>query len=254
MTLQMTVSPDFPPAYIAGWYIFNTWLQRQSGLPIHLTLYDSFAAQRAVLAQGGIDLIYANPYDAAFLVRECGFVTLAAPCNRADEVVLAGTQTGPVNTIEDLAAGTVIARTDDPDVNLMGMMLLEPAALHAGNTTAITVDSYPLVAKQLLQGHAGIGFFLEEAFDSLSALVRGQLRELVRSRISVIRHVLLAGPGVRAQQVEHLTTLLLAMDQDDRGQAVLESMNLSGWEAHSQEDTEFMIDLMDTLDTQVLPG
>jgi len=253
VTLQMTVSPDFPPAYIAGWYIFNTWLQRQLDLPIHLTLYDSFAAQRTVLEQGGIDLIYANPYDAAFLVRERGFVTVAAPCRRADEVVLACAQDQPVTCVEDLGPGTVIARTDDPDVNLMGMMLLEPATLHAGNTTCIAVDSYPLVAKQLLQGQAGVGFFLEEAFDSLSALVRSGLRELVRSRISVIRHVLLAGPGVSAQQTGHLTRLLLGMDQDDKGAAVLKSMNLPGWEAHSQEDTEFMIDLMDTLDTQELP-
>ena len=43
MRYVMTVSPDFPPAQIAGWYIFNTWLQRQLGVQIHVELYQNFA-------------------------------------------------------------------------------------------------------------------------------------------------------------------------------------------------------------------
>ena len=34
----MTVSPDFPPSHIAGWYILNTWLQKELGIDIHLVL------------------------------------------------------------------------------------------------------------------------------------------------------------------------------------------------------------------------
>ena len=78
MTLQLTVSPDFSPDHIAGWYVFNTWLQRKLGVRIHLELYDDFDSQRQAIAANKVDLIYANPYDAAMLVREKGFVAIAA--------------------------------------------------------------------------------------------------------------------------------------------------------------------------------
>lgn len=246
MIYHMTVSPDFSPAHIAGWYIFNTWLQRQLGIHIHLELYNSFAEQRAAIESDKVDLIFANPYDAAMLVRDKGFTTIAAPRNRADEIIIATALNSGIEKVEDLQAGARIAHTDDPDVNMVGMIMLEPAELDASNTEQQTVNSYPLVAKQLLQGNADAGFFLDEAFDSLSRLVRGDLRELIRSQIFVIRHVMLAGPRLQALS-EQLTTTLLNMEQLEKGSSVLASMNLPGWDEHTQEDTEFMIDLMDTL-------
>lgn len=87
--LELTVSPDFSPEHIAGWYVFNTWLQRRLGERIHLELYEDFAAQRQAIAADKVDLIYANPYDAAMLVREKGFVAIAAPRDCPDEVVIA---------------------------------------------------------------------------------------------------------------------------------------------------------------------
>ena len=101
MTLNLTISPDFSPDKISGWYIFNTWLQRKLDVAIHLALYDSFAQQRQAIAEDRIDLIYANPYDAAMLVREKGFMALAHPSGLADEAVVA------VN------AGSAYQRTED---------------------------------------------------------------------------------------------------------------------------------------------
>ena len=79
MTIQFTVSPDFGPDAIAAWYFFNTWLQRATGEQVHLELYRDFAAQRTAVARGAVDLIFANPYDAAALVRDHGYVPLARP-------------------------------------------------------------------------------------------------------------------------------------------------------------------------------
>ena len=73
MTFNFTVSPSFPTERISDWYIFNTWLQRVSSLPMHLELYENFGSQRAAIANGKVDIIYANPFDASLLVREKGF-------------------------------------------------------------------------------------------------------------------------------------------------------------------------------------
>ncbi len=242
----MTVSPDFSPDHIAGWYIFNTYLQRQLDIPVHLELYNSFDEQRKAIENDEIDLIFANPYDASMLVREKGFTAIAAPENSSDEAIIATRKDTPIHKIEDLKEGTRIATTDDPDVNMMGMIMLEPADLNKDNTETIIVDSYPLVAKQLLQGDADIGFFLDESFDNLSRFVKEQLSPLIRSQIFVIRHVMLAGPKLQDKH-QAFKDVLLNMPNDEKGPGVLKSLGISAWENQEHEDTEFMIDLMETL-------
>ena len=101
MSYVISVSPDFSPDHIAGWYIFNTWLQRQLDIPIHLELYNSFEEQRKAIANNEIDLIFANPFDATMLVREKGFVAIASPSNEADEAVIVTHTNSNIHKIED---------------------------------------------------------------------------------------------------------------------------------------------------------
>lgn len=246
MTFNMTVSPDFSPDHIAGWYIFNTWLQRKMGFGVHLELYDSFAAQHKAIAEDKVDIIFANPYDAAMLVREKGFTAIATAAGEKDEAIIATSIDSPVNAVEDLKPGARVCCTPDPDVELIGRIMLEPANLNKDNINIQVAATYILVAKQLMQGKADIGFFLKDAYGDLSGLVRKNLKVLVTSEIHVIRHVLLVGP--RFTEVEPFRNVLLGMQAElPQGPRVLESLGFSGWESQSVEDTEFMIDLMNTL-------
>lgn len=246
MPYILTVSPDFTPKHIAGWYIFNTWLQQKMNHAVHLDLYDSFITQRKAISDDKIDLIYANPYDAAMLVREKGFSALVAPLNKADEAIIVCKKGTAIQAIEDLKENTKVVTTDDPDVHLMGMMMLEPADLNADNTQIQQMNSYVLVAKQLLQDNADIGFFLKDAYYDLSNLIRDDLQVLISSEIQIIRHVLLAGPRLKEQH-QQLKELFITMPEDPKGPNVLKAMGFTGWEDQTQEDTEFMIDLMDAL-------
>lgn len=246
MAYNLTVSPDFSPDHIAGWYVFNTWLQRKLGQHIHLELYDNFDAQRQAISNQEVDLIFANPFDAAMLVREMGFVAVAAPTGKQDEVVVAVAADSPIQQVEEFKPGVKVCETQDPDVNLIGTILLEPADLKKEHLEVLPAATYVLVAKQLLQGKADVGFFLKEAFDDLSGVIRKSLRVLVTSQISVVRHVMLVGPRF-AEHREALQEALLGMGGDAKGPGVLEALGFSGWEIQTDEDTEFMIDLMDTL-------
>jgi phosphonate transport system substrate-binding protein len=246
MTFNITVSPDFSPDHIAGWYIFNTWLQRKMGIGVHLELYDSFVAQRQAIADDKVDIIFANPYDAAMLVREKGFTAIATVVGEKDEALIATSIDSPVAVVEDLKSGTRVCITPDPDVELIGRIMLEPANLNKENIIIQEVATYTLVAKNLMQGKADVGFFLKDAYGDLSGLVRKSLKVLVTSEIHVIRHVLLVGP--RFTEAEALRKALIGMNGDlPQGPRVLESLGISGWESQSVEDTEFMIDLMNTL-------
>ncbi len=246
MTYQMTVSPDFSPRHIAGWYIFNTWLQKNLGVDIHLELYHDFESQRASIRNDAVDIIYANPFDASMLIREKGFEALARPLGKIDEVVIAVPAGTDIKRVEDLQPGIRLAFTDDPNVHLVGMIMLEPAGLERDNMRMQLVDSYAVVAKQLLRGEADAGIFLKESFDDLSSITRRELRPLVESQVSDIFHALLVGPRLKDKK-EALRTLLLSMGETPEGRSVLEALGMEGWAGVDREDAEFMIDLMDAL-------
>jgi phosphonate transport system substrate-binding protein len=246
MSYTFTVSPDFSPDHLSGWYIFNTWLQRQTGEAIHLELYDSFQAQRNAIQANQIDLIYANPFDTAMLVREKGFLPLVKAAGVSDEAIIAVSASNAVEDIAHLSAGIKVAVTEDPDVHMIGMIMLEAGDLDASNIQTHFYNSHVLIAKSLLQGEADVGIFLAEAYDDLSNLTKKQLKILVRSQISVIHHSLMIGPKL-VDRRDEIQQLLLAMNNDDKGKDVLTSLGFNAWVKVEDEEMEFMIDLMDTL-------
>ncbi len=246
MSLTMTVSPDFSPDHISDWYIFNTCLQRRLDTGIHLELYSGFDEQRKAIANDEIDLIYANPFDAAMLVREKGFSAVARPGGKADEAIVAVSEDSDINDVEELSPGITVVSAEDPEVHLMGMIMLEPADLTRDNIELKQVQNYVLVAKELFRGQADVGFFLAEAYQDLSRMVRSRLRPLIESQISVIHHSLLVGPRLAGRR-EEIQQRLVEMSEDEKGRGVLDTLGFDAWEPIEQEDTEFMIDLMDTL-------
>jgi ABC-type phosphate/phosphonate transport system substrate-binding protein len=248
MTYQFTVSPDFTPDHLSGWYIFNTWLQKQTDLAIHLEMYSDFHSQRAAIQADKIDLIYANPFDAAMLVREKAFLPLVKAEGAADEALIVVSADSPYHDVADLNPGIRVAYTEDPDVRLMGMIMLEPGDLDSSNIMPVMADNYVLVAKHLLKNQADVGIFLAEAYDDLSAMIKSQLKVLVRSQISVIHHALMIGPTLQDKR-EDIQQLLVDMSNDEKGSGVLKSLGFNAWQKVDDEEMEFMIDLMDTLNT-----
>jgi len=180
------------------------------------------------------------------LVREKGFTALVRPAHKSDEAIVVVSAENPANEIEDLQPGLRLASTDDPDVHLVGMIMLEPAELNAQNIHITRVDSYPLVAKALINGDADVGFFLSEAYNALTNLTKNRLKVLVESQIGVIQHVCLIGPRLAAGS-KKIRAELTQMHTHPKGKDAVNSLGFERCENVTQEDVEFMIDLMDTL-------
>ncbi len=244
---DFTISPDANPDSLPGWFIFNTWLQRHTGLGLHLELYDDYPALHQAVTDGKVDMIYANAFDAAELVRRRGFTALARPAQVQDEAVIVVRADDPATRVEDLQAGLTVAATDDPDVNMICRIMLEPADIGADDLDVHAAGNQVLVAKAVLRGEVRAGFMLQAAFDALSPLVSKSLRPLVRSLIRDIHHVLLVGPSL-VERRDDLVTALVAMHHDPRGAEILHGMGFTQWEAVDDETMEFMIDLMHTLE------
>lgn len=244
--LQITVSPDINIKYLPGWFTFNVWLQKQLGLRCHFRVFEDFTACRQALSRDEIDLIYANPYDAALLLREKGFLPVARPLSQSDEAVLAVSAESPHQRIEDLPAGIKVASAGDPEIDMICRIMLEPADLTITPEQTVSCDNYVLVAKSVLNGKADVGFFNARAYDDLSAMVRKQLRVLLRSQIHVLHHLLLCSPRQR-ELAGRIQSLLVAQNDDGDKQKLLAEIGLTGWQPLDREEAEFMIDMMDTL-------
>ena len=249
MTYNLTVSPDFKPDLISGWFIFNTWLQKQLSQSVHLELYQSFAEQDKALQDKKVDLIYANPYDISRLVRDEGFVPVAKPKAKPDEAVVATRADGSIDCLEDVPANLRIAQTNAPDVNTIGMILLEPADLLMDDIDIKQYANYTTVAKSLINDDADVGFFLAEAFNEFSGLVKKKLKPIISSNIYLIHHALLVGPELLNYEAD-LRGILCDMHLDDKGKKILADLEISQFEPMDTEEAEFMIDLMDTLVTK----
>ena len=246
MTYQFTLSPDLSTRYLSGWYVFNTWMQRVLGEKIHLELHEDFERCRSAVKAGQVDLIFANPYDASMLVRDHGFLPVAHPKGRPDEVVIAVPADSTVRRIEDLKPGARIASSTDPEVNVIGMIMLEPADLNRGDISLVECDTYIHVAKHLIRHEADAGFFMADSFHELSELTRRSLRVLLQSRIHVIHHMLLAGPRM-AGIVASLQQAVVELANSDKGKAIQRDLGFEGWLRTDTEEAEFMVDLMETL-------
>jgi phosphonate transport system substrate-binding protein len=247
MNINFLIAPDFSPECFGGWHMLNTTLQRRSGIGLHLLTPASAKEQGELLSNGNVDLIYANPFDAADMIRTQGYRPFARPKQRFDEMVIAtGLNTG-IKTVEDLKPGCKIALTQNTDVRLIGLRLLEPADLTEQDISWLPMDSYQGVARLAIKGETDAAFFLADAFNSLSRLTRGQLHVVVESAIRDISHVLL----VHTRKLADLPAIekaLLGIGQHEGDAGVLDALGMpDGFEPMDDEEAEFMIDLMDTL-------
>ncbi|OOR87091.1 phosphate/phosphite/phosphonate ABC transporter substrate-binding protein [Moraxella bovis] len=246
MAHNFLIAPDFSPERFAGWHMFNTLLQKRSGQALHLITPASHAEQENSVAKDDVKIIYANPFDAAKLIREDGYRTVARPVGKSDEMAIISSAGGNIKTLDDLKAGAKIAMADNRDVKLIGLRLLEAVDLTEDDVEFVITETYQAAAKQVVKGEADAAFFIAEIYHSLSKLTKSQLNVLIESNIATISHVILVKDGFA--EADDVAKVILSLKDDADGQAVLSELGMpDGFEPMDEEDAEFMIDLMETL-------
>ncbi|WP_201528086.1 phosphate/phosphite/phosphonate ABC transporter substrate-binding protein [Psychrobacter frigidicola] len=245
-TYNMLIAPDFSPERFAGWHMFNTLIQKRAELNMHLNTPTSHAEQQELLNTGDIHVIYANPFDAAALIREQGYRAIARPIGKSDEMVIAASVNSDINSLEDLTRGATVAMANNRDVKLIGLRLLEAVDLEEADLNWEVTETYQAAARQVIKGDAQAAFFLSEIFHSFSRLTKTQLTVLIESDLADISHVLLIKNDLANGPA--LTDAILNFHNDDDGKEALTELGMpQGFEAMSEEDAEFMLDLMETL-------
>lgn len=159
---------------------------------------------------------------------------------RFSKNLLLGVAVDPINAEQLMAVLNRLVRGKNKGI-------VEKAPV-AEQPRGITESNYVLAANHLIKAEADIGIFLAEAYDDLSAMVKNQLKVLVRSQIGVMHQALMIGPRLLDRRAE-IQNLLVEMSSDEKGRGVLQSLSVTAWEKVDHEAMEFMIDPMDTLNT-----
>lgn len=247
---NMLISPDFSPDKISGWFMFSTWLQKKLGKSIHIIIPNNREEFFNEFKNKNIDLVYCNPFDSSELVRNLNFISFAKPKLKNDEVVIAVKDGSPIKQIEDLKNENlpIVAATENFDVNMIGLRMIEPSNLTESTIQMRKYENYPAVARSIIKGESLFGFFLAEIFHNFSNLTKKQLQIIVESQISDIHHVVLVNSKTNIfSLLENIKTEFINFGHNNNEKEIGESLGISSFEEMPQEETEFMIDLIETL-------
>lgn len=245
--LNFLIAPDFPPEEFAGWHLFNTQLQRILNTDIHLQMPADHTEQEQMLKQKNVGLVYADPFDASELVRNQGFLPVAQPLGRSDEMIIAAHAESEYSHSDQLKTGCKILITDNYDVQLLGLRLLESAGIGRNDIEWLHADSYPEAARRLIAKEADAAFFLSSAYRSFRQNTLDQLKSLMESRINDLSHIVLLHPD-HADKHALIQQAFTEIGNTPAGKMVLQDLNMAqGFKALTQEEAEFMIDIIETL-------
>ena len=245
MSHQFTVDPNYSGKNLPGWYLMNTYLQKQLDLPLQFTPFNGFDEARNAVLSGQFDLVYANPFDAIQYVQRAGFQSLAKPAGHFDEVLLCSLADGPLQGYADLPERVRVASASEKTlVHMVGGFLLEKADIAAERVDYQYTESYQGVIKALVQGKADLGFVFNEVYAAASELVRGRLRVIDRSDDAFAFHSFCVGPRL-AEHAARIQAALVAMAGDDKGRAILQDIGFAGFEAVTPEEIDCLTMLAD---------
>ncbi len=246
-TISFSIAPDIAPQRLPGWYIFATWLQKQINASITTTDFSSFEKQKQALLDGKIDFLYANPYDAGWLVREQKFLALAQPLSDVAEVTIVTKATSSIKQVADIPKNIRAAAADNADLRMLGAILLEPANLTREDFTFVDVSNHILSIKALLSGNAEIAMVPTNIFKGLSKTIANDLIALVSTEphdIESVAHCFVLSPKM-AEYAEPIKQALKNMKELPNGQSILDDIGVADWKIlEDKEEIAFMIDLI----------
>lgn len=244
---NFAASPDYIPKQFLEWHRLNTVFQYDLDESIELRMPPDPADFRSMVRTESPDIIFANPFDAGWLISEHGYQPLAKPVGHADEVVIFCSADRDMQKIQDLREKMTFAAIHDRGVEMIGLRLLEAANLDKDSLRWRSVDYFQSVLRMVSDGEADAGLILAEVFEDLHPSMRSKFRVLIKSALEDISHLFL----VRAGDIDlhtRLGEILLKGHRQIRYFVIFKELNFpKGFSLMDEEDGLFLADVLETL-------
>ncbi len=225
---QLSVCPHDTAKNLAGWYLLNTYLQRNLGCDIHFNLQDNFIVERETVLAGGYHIAYANPYSALEYAEKLGFVPVARPVGVFDETLLVIRKgTKPL----EMDSPKISTATKGLIVHALGCMELRKLGKDPEACEFIIAGNHMKATQAVIKGEADIGFVFNETWYGMNAVSRESLEVIAESREGLAFHSFCVSPEWQDKK-SRLLEILSGMQQDENGgKRILEDLKFKGFEA-----------------------
>lgn len=246
--LFFPISPDTAPEHLAGWLFFGAKLKRVVGEPMHIEEVESITQMQEIVRDGKADLIFASPFQISHLFRDHEFIPLARPKSLTYGAVILTHKNGAIKEVTDFQSSHTIAITDSPELQQLGMILLEPSGVKKEETQIIICNNPLAAVKKLINQECDLIIVTEAFYQDLSATVKRNLYQLVATNPNDVKgfsYALMLHPK-QAQFKAPIQEYLACMHDTDKN--TLEEMGLEGWSIfENEEEFDLIIRLVDTL-------
>jgi phosphonate transport system substrate-binding protein len=224
---RLSVCPHDTAKNLFGWFVLNTYMQRLLSHSIHFEPADTFIAERAAVLEGDYQIVYANPYSALLFATKKGFVPIVKVAGLYDETILVGRKGKPLPSTGEVR---IASATDKLIVHPLGRTLLPSVGLDESRVRYQFVGTHPKAAQAVLKGEADAGFVFNETWRGLSASTKADLDVLAETHDGTAFHCFCVGPGW-ADRIDEIRAVLLGMNTDPKGQAILADLGFGKLEA-----------------------
>lgn len=231
---NLSVCPHDTAKNLFGWFVLNTYLQRLLSQNIHFEPQQNFIAERNAVLENDYQIVYANPYSALVFEARKGFVPVAKVSGLYDETLLVARKD---KALPDTGEIQIASATDKLIVHPLGRTLLPKIGLDESRVRYQLVGTHPKAAQAVLKGEAHAGFVFNETWRGLSASTKAELEVLGETTDGTAFHCFCVGPGW-ADRVDQVRSVLLGMNTDPKGKAILTDLGFANLEAVDSKSLE----------------
>lgn len=240
-TFRLSVCPHDTAKNITGWFLIDTYLQRNLDCAIRFEPKDNFIEERNSVLNGGYQIAYANPYSAAIYAKRLGFIPVAKPSGVFDETILvcsANTQIPSTRPVR------IASATDKLIVHSLGLSLLDAQNISLSDCEFVYVGTHAKAAHAVIEGTADLGFVYNETWKGMADSSSQALAIVSQTSSKLAYHCFCIAPEW-GEKLEKLQALLVNMIQDPQGKHILEDIHLpAGFETMGPDDLLPFIELV----------
>lgn len=226
-TYSFGIVPQQPASELASlWVPILTYLGNKTGYKLNFNTAKDIPTFEKRLAASEYDFVYMNPYHYTVYHASSGYLAMVTERDLQLKGILVVRKDSPYQTIADLRG----MRIAFPSPAAFAACVL-PSRLMEKNGIAhvpVYVSSHDSVYLSVAKGLYPAGGGIERTLALADPAVRAQLRVLSVTT-GVMPHPIAVHPRVPRQVAERVEKVLLAMDADPQGHALLKTIGFNGF-------------------------
>ncbi len=229
---------------LSGWYLLNTYLQRQLERPIHLQQ----PKLGEDLSEQPVDLLFSKPFDACSLINQHGYKPLVRPVGEADEVVIL-MHADDERQLADIDRPKVVTGSKNSFVYILGRSLCDENDLDSEKFDYQFAGNEIKALQMLIKAKVDVLFMLKKTYEGLSSFARGSTRLIDESSTCFAYHFFCVAPYL-SELYEPLAKVFTEMEDSEQGRQILADIQIDNWCQPNEGEIRMLQLLYDRYNTQ----